>query len=92
MGSLDDRMALTSGITRLSSSSSEQGSEPGRVDIPPMSRIAGGSGPFNSFSQAVSAYSTFVLAGSPSENESGVVLKMAMMYGEAGMESLRGEA
>jgi hypothetical protein len=74
-------IALIRGITRSNSSSSEQGTELGRVDIPPISRISGAWGEESIEEIEDKADSVLTWEGVPSENESGVALKMAIISG-----------
>jgi hypothetical protein len=70
-----------SGITRSNSSSSEQGVEFGRVDIPPISRISGALGDERIEEIEDKADSVLTLEGVPSEKESGVALNIAIISG-----------
>ncbi len=80
-------MAVIRGTARLISSPSEQGTEFGRVDIPPISRIAGGSGESITSLIRSSARGTERCERSPSEKESGVALKICMIMGKRSRRS-----
>ena len=70
--------ASTTGSTRRSSSSGGTGSEPGRVDSPPMSTMAA---PSRTSVRACSSAASAARKRPPSENESGVTLTTPMMAG-----------
>ena len=67
------------GITRISSSASPTGDEPGRVLSPPMSIMAAPAA-MNSRTVSDSAARSVEVWTPPSEKESGVRLRMAMMW------------
>ena len=71
--------ASTTGRTRRSSSSSDTGSEPGRVDSPPMSTSAA---PSRTRARPCASASSAAKKRPPSENESGVTLTTPMMQGK----------
>ncbi len=68
----------TTGSTRRTSSSSGTGSEPGRVDSPPMSRIPA---PSLASRRPCATAASASRNSPPSENESGVTLTMPMITG-----------
>ncbi len=72
------RRSMT-GTTRASSSSTDTGSEPGRVDSPPMSRIAA---PSSASSRPWATAESASACRPPSENESGVTLTIPMTQGK----------
>jgi len=69
------------GTTLSNSSVSEQGVEFGRVDIPPISSISGAWGDPRISAIEARAVAVLIREGEPSENESGVALKMADISG-----------
>ena len=79
IGASRSASASSTGTTRRSSSASETGRWPGRVDSPPTSTIAAPSA-------IIARARATAAAGSkwrpPSENESGVTLRMPMSWGD----------
>ena len=82
-----DASASITGTTRCSSSCSETGSAPGRVDSPPMSRI---SAPSPASSRPCAIAASACRNAPPSENESGVTFTIPITRNELAVTLIRG--